>query len=144
MSFNRIPLKHRHLWGDRRATLLIADSDPDVVHSLIQMTPPDLFRIQEVSDPADLCERLRWFDVVMVVVDVDILKRNKNLRDHLEFRSRLGVPVIVTGSGLDPADEALARGLGCVLYAPKPCGHWMLHEAVKGLLCQGASGPSQS
>jgi len=127
------------LYGDRRLAVLVADSDPEIRSMMSQLVPPDLYSTYELTESAELSERLRWFDVAMVLVDVSILKNDKHLRDELAFRVRLGVSIIVTSQSEDPADEVLARSLGCVLYAPKPCGYWMLHQAVTELLCQSGA-----
>jgi DNA-binding response OmpR family regulator len=138
MAFNRIPMGSRQLVGDRRLTVLVGDPDADINYILRQVTPPDMYRMDESLDANELSERLRWFDVALMVVDVAILKSNKALCEHVRFQARLGVALIVTSEGEDPADEVLARSLGCVLYAPKPCGYWMLHQAVTEVLCQPA------
>ena len=136
MARNRVPIAARKMLGETRLTVLAAERDPEVLTMLRQVTPPDLYRIEEVAEPAEFSEFLRWLDVALVVVDVDMIRRAEGLREQLRFRGRLGLPVIVTaGQDSTTEDEVLARSLGCVLYAPKPCGYWMLHEAVGELLC---------
>lgn len=135
MAFNRIPLKYRQLWGDRRHIVLVGDSDPEIQCMVTQLTPPDLYRIEETVNPADLADHLRWSETAVLIVDVDIVKQSNELRNAIESRSRLGVPVIVTSQSASDADEIFARSLGCVLYAPKPCGYWQMHQAVTELLC---------
>ena len=139
MAFNRIPLKDRQLWGDRRSIVLVGDSDPEIQCMATQLTPPDLYRIEETLNPVDLADHLRWSETAVLIVDVDIIKQSNELRNAIESRSRLGVPVIVTAQGDSEADEILARSLGCVLYAPKPCGYWQMHQAVTELLCNRAA-----
>ena len=139
MGLNRIPVVSRMLYGDRRLAVLVVDSDPEIQSMMSQLVPPDLYVTHELTDSVEVLERLRWFDVAMVLIDVSILKTDKHLRDALAFRVRLGMNVIVTSTSEDPADEMVARSLGCVLYAPKPCGYWMLHQAVTELLCKSGA-----
>ncbi len=121
--------------GERRLTVLSGDPDPELMCMLSRLVPPDMYRIRQADDPAELHELLRWLDVALVVVDVGMLRRDRKLREHLAFRVRLGLPVIATAEEAVPADEVLARQLGCVLYAPKPLGFWVMHQAVTDVLC---------
>ena len=138
MAVNRLPIGMRGFFGERRLTVLGGDPDPAVMSLLRELTPPDMYRVEETVEPAEFSELLRWFDVVLAVVDVGLLKRDERLRGYLACRSRLGLPVIVTAEQPDVSDEMLARRLGCVLYAPKPVGFWLIQQAVTGLLCKPA------
>ncbi|GEM_PF-3268711 len=135
MRHNRLPVSSRQLVCDRRHTVLLGDADPEIHYILSQLTPPDRFKLNQSTDASELRDELRFFDVDLAVVDIAIIKQDNELRDRLALHVRLGRHLIVTAEGDDPADEVLARSLGCVLYAPKPCGYWMLHQAVTGLLC---------
>ena len=138
MGVNRVPFRGREFLGQRKLTVLAADSDPEILCMLQQLVPPDVYRIDQPDDASDLGELLRWLDVALVIVDIALIKADHTLRSHLQFRTRLGLPAIITSQDANPEDEILARSLGCVLYAPKPMGFWMLHQAVTELLCQPA------
>lgn len=140
MAFNRIPLKHRMLQGDRRSVVLVGDSDPEVRLMLSQLTPPDLYRLQEAATPTDLLDQLRFSEVALAVIDSSIMNHSNELQHYVALCSRRGMPVIVTAPSHTEDDEIMARGLGCVLYAPKPCSYWVLHQAVTEVLCVSAIG----
>ena len=136
MTVNRLPIGMRGFVGERRLTVLGGDPDPEVMSLLRQLTPPDLYRVEETVDSGEFSQLLRWFDVALAVVDVGLLKRDERLPGYLACRSRLGLPVIVTAEEPDVSDEMLARRVGCVLYAPKPLAFSLIQQAVTGLLCK--------
>ncbi len=138
MTVNRLPIGMRGFVGERRLTVLGGDPDPEVMSLLRELTPPDMYRLEETAEPAEFSELLRWLDVALAVVDVGLLKQDERLRGYLAGRSRLGLPVIVTAEQHDASDEMIARRVGCVLYAPKPLAFWLIQQAVTGLLCKPA------
>lgn len=121
--------------SQQRQTVLAGDPDSEVVCMLSQLAPPDLFRVEQVTDTTELRELLRLPDVALAVMALELLRLDRQLVDRLEGRIRHGLPVVVTVGKHMPAAEIAARRLGCVLYAPKPLSFGLMSQALTGILC---------